>query len=172
MQVNTNSFPWEVALLSTVKYKSETYCWTQNQHPCRLPTNCHSCQIKLAFVCLLTSRRWGRRRLSPALSLRRPQRLAVSRRTKSFLLEHAWHLEIILHVMYIMQGCHLIVILRKSQPAKNRNLSRLFSNLSRLKKKPSTCAPRNLPCLVFESSNTFLTCTWPRQTGQQHSSFF
>jgi len=27
------------------------------------------------------------------------------------------------------------------------------------KKLPSTCLPRNLPCLVFESSNTFLTYT-------------
>ena len=33
--------------------------------------------------------------------------------------------------------------------------------------------PRNLACLVFESSNTFLTYTWLCQTGQQHSpSFF
>ena len=32
--------------------------------------------------------------------------------------------------------------------------------------------PSNLPCLVFESSNTLLTYTWLWQTGQQHSSFF
>ncbi len=51
-----------------------------------------------------------------------------------------------------------LVHIGKSQPAKNRNLSRLISNLSRLKKK-TYCLPRDLPCLVFESSNTFLTYT-------------
>ena len=35
-----------------------------------------------------------------------------------------------------------------------------------------TCLPRNLACLVFWSSNTVLTYTWPWQTGQQHSSVF
>ena len=81
------------------------------------------------------------------------------------------------------QGCHLrqISVMGKSQPAKNRNLCRLISNLSRLnwssernrvycsstvftllqqQEVPSTqCLPRNLPCLVLESSNTFLTYT-------------
>ncbi len=63
-----------------------------------------------------------------------------------------------------------VVSIGKSQPAKIRDLSRLNSNLSRLKKKKvsSTCLPHNLPCLLFESSNTFLTYTWLRQTGQQH----
>ena len=36
----------------------------------------------------------------------------------------------------------------------------------------STCLPRNLPCLVFESNNTFLTYTWLRQTDHKHSSSF
>ena len=59
----------------------------------------------------------------------------------------------------------------KSQPAKNRNLSRLISSLSRLKKRkaPSTCVPRNLPCLVFESSNMFLYLYLTAQQYQNHS---
>jgi hypothetical protein len=86
------------------------------------------------------------------------------------------------------------VNIEESQLVKNRNLSRLTSNLSREnwssehrvfsvycfstvftllqpQEVRSTCLPRNLPCLVFESSNTFLTDTW-LQTGQQHSSSF
>jgi hypothetical protein len=71
----------------------------------------------------------------------------------------------------------------KSQPAKNRNLNQLISNLNRLNwssehncvycfstvftllqqgEVPSVCLSGNLPSLVFESSNTFLTytCDW------------
>ena len=74
--------------------------------------------------------------------------------------------------------CRLAII-EESQPlnVKNRNLSRLIANLSRQNlsseltvfivfqqyfsqsEVPSTCVPRNLPCLVFESSHTFLTYT-------------
>ena len=50
----------------------------------------------------------------------------------------------------------------KSQPA------RVMSAGWGEKKYVST---RNLPCLVFESSNTFLTYTWLRQTGQQQPFF-
>jgi len=85
-----------------------------------------------------------------------------------------------------------VVILGKSHPAKNRKLSRLISNLSLLnwssernsvhcfstvftllqqQEVPSTCLPRNLPCLVFECINTFLTYAWLK-TGQQRSSSF
>jgi hypothetical protein len=62
------------------------------------------------------------------------------------------------------QSGWLSVGLGKSHPAKNRNLSRLISNLIRLNWSSS-------PCSVFESSNTFLTYTW-LQNGQQHSSSF
>ncbi len=87
------------------------------------------------------------------------------------------------------KACARVAILGKSHPSKNRNLSRLISNLSRVNwssernsvycfstvftlfqqrevpgvdkylSVPSTCLPRNLSCLVFESSNTFLTYT-------------
>jgi hypothetical protein len=88
------------------------------------------------------------------------------------------------------------VILGQSQWAKNRNLSRLISNLSGLNCSSkrnsvysfqqcffffnrvysfttarSTCLRRNLPCLVFESCITFLAYT-SLQTGQRHSSSF
>jgi hypothetical protein len=43
--------------------------------------------------------------------------------------------------------------------AENRDLSRLISNLSRLETTIPVLATRNLPCLVFESSNMFLTHT-------------
>ncbi len=71
----------------------------------------------------------------------------------------------------------------KSQSTKNRNLMRLirlrwsrernsycFSKMFTLLQQqevPTTSLPRNLPCLVFESKNTFLTYTWQRQSGQQ-----
>ena len=69
-------------------------------------------------------------------------------------------------------------IIEESQPVKNRKLSRLLAKLSRLhwssqrncvyylspvftllqqQEVPSTCQPRDLPYLVFEASNTFLT---------------
>jgi hypothetical protein len=52
-------------------------------------------------------------------------------------------------------ACYCTII-GKSQPAKNRNPSRLISNLSRPKKKaPSTCLPRNLPCLVLSPAMRF-----------------
>ena len=44
------------------------------------------------------------------------------------------------------------------------------SHFTENKELPSTCLPRNLPCLVFKSINTFLTYT--SQTGQQQTSFF
>jgi len=54
--------------------------------------------------------------------------------------------------------------------ANSRNLIRLQISAGWKKNLPSTCLPRNLSCLVFESSNTFPTYNWLRQTGQQHSS--
>ncbi len=51
-------------------------------------------------------------------------------------------------------------------PAKNRNLSRSKKKIDQY------LSTHNLSCLVFESSNTFLTYTWLRQTGQQHASTF
>jgi hypothetical protein len=89
-----------------------------------------------------------------------------------------------------------LCILQDTQPGKSRNLSWLISNLSRLnwsserycvyclstvfillqqQEVTRTCPPRNRPCLVFESINTFLTYTLlleQLQTGQQHSSSF
>ncbi len=89
------------------------------------------------------------------------------------------------------EGWCRVVISGKSQTATNRNLIRLISNLSRLNwssernsvycfqqcllfyNRKKYLSTRNLTFLVFESSNTFMTYTWLRQTGQQHSfSFF
>ncbi len=56
-----------------------------------------------------------------------------------------------------------------------KNLAGLVSSANinpSTKKKVPSCLPRNLPCLVFESNNTFLTYTWLRETGHQHSSSF
>ncbi len=51
------------------------------------------------------------------------------------------------------------------KPAKNHKSQPANFKSQRAKKKiPSTCLPRNLPCWVFESINTFLNYTWPRQT--------
>ena len=73
-----------------------------------------------------------------------------------------------------------VVILDNSQSAKNRNLSRVISNLNRLnwssednsvycfstvftrlrqQEVSSTCLPRNFPCIVFDFIKTFLTYT-------------
>jgi hypothetical protein len=66
----------------------------------------------------------------------------------------------------------------KSQPAKlvkrTHNVhcffQQLLFQLVQQPEVPSTCVLRNVPCLVLDSINTFLTCTW-LQTGQQHTSF-
>ena len=103
-----------------------------------------------------------------------------------FLLTSRWPVFSPRRYRFMVGGPDRVTILGKSHPAKNRNLSRLvkywsnatvfidFSTVFTLLQQqevPSTCLPHNLPCLVFESSNTFLTYTW-LQTGQQHSPSF
>ena len=60
-----------------------------------------------AWLCLPSSpqlavSRWQPAGVTAGLSLRRPQRLDVSRHARASLIQHEWHLEIILDVIYII----------------------------------------------------------------------
>ena len=52
---------------------------------------------------------WQPAGVTVGLSLRWPQRLAVSRHTRACLIERESHLEIILHVLYVIYVFDLII---------------------------------------------------------------